>query len=115
MPNPALATDFGIFAQCDAYNVCMSLSVRNLRLTFSMNSMNTSNMTLTGATLITGSVFYHVAIVIDATKYQQLIYVNGLLDVLSGGMAYPYQGSGTVITTIGRSNSFAYPNSYFYG
>ena len=86
-----------------------------MRFTFSMNSMNTSNMTLTGATVLLVNVYYHVAIVYDAIKYQQLIYVNGQIDSVSGGMVNPYQGSGTVITTIGRSNSFAYPNSYFSG
>ncbi len=116
VPSFASSNDFGLFGQCDAYNVCMSLSLRNMRLTFSLNSMNMANITLTGATIIYSGIFFHVAIVYDATQYQQLIYVNGQVDAVSNGMVYPYQGNpASVTTTIGKSNSFAYPNSYFYG
>ncbi len=110
------SNDMGIFGQCDAYNVCMSLSLRFARFTFSMNSMNINNYTLTGSTVLNSGSFYHVTIVYDSTQFQQLIYVNGQIDAVSNGIVNPYQGnSASLITTIGKSTSFAYPNSYFYG
>jgi hypothetical protein len=110
------SNDFGIFGQCDAYNVCISLSIRNARFTFSLNSMNINNYTLTGSSVLSAGVFYHVTIVYDSTQLQQLIYVNGQIDAVSNGIVNPYQGnSASLITTIGRSTSFAYSNSYFDG
>jgi len=116
IPAFTISNDFGLFGQCDAYNVCISLSVRFARFTFSLNSMNINNYTLTGSTVLNAGDFYHVTIVYDSTKFQQLIYVNGQIDAVSNGIVYPYQGnSASLITTVGKSTSFAYPNSYFYG
>ena len=115
LPSIVTQTDFGLFGQCDTYNVCISWSIRNARVTFSINSMNVSNTTLTGGTLLAAATYYHIAIVYDAVKSQQLIYVNGQIDAVSSGMVSPYQGSGTTVSTIGKTSSYAYPNSYFSG
>ena len=113
---PAFTTsnDFGVFGQCDAYNVCLSISLRNARVAVSLDSMNVNNNTLIGATVISTYAFTHITVVYDGALFQLRIYMNGIIDAVSSGMIQAYQGnSSNVVTTIGRSSSYAYPNSYF--
>lgn len=110
------AYDYGIFGQCDANSICLSLSVRNWRLSLSFDSMNANNSTLSGSTLVVSIGWVHVTIVYDAILFQQRMYVNGLIDAVSPSMVNSYQGiSSSSTTTIGRASSFAYGTTYFTG
>lgn len=107
--------DYGIFAQCDLSSKCLSISLRNARFAVSFDSMS-SNTTLISSTLTSTQDWVHLAVVYDATLYQQQIYVNGRIDSISVGMIAPYQGTSPgLITTIGRSSSLAYGTTYFQG
>lgn len=113
--NPTV-TEYGIFSQCDTSNLCISLSLRNLHITFSVDSMNSNNSTLTGASAIVVTSWAHIAVVYDATVYQQLIYVNGKIDAVSSGIVQPYQGTLTGATSnIALSSSSGYGTTYFNG
>jgi hypothetical protein len=106
--------DYGIFGQCDLNSICLSLSLRNSRITLSFDSMNTNNNTLTGSSLITTTNWVHVTVVYDAVLFQQQIYVNGEIDAVSRSIVTPYRGNSFgATTTIGRSLSYAYLASYF--
>ena len=103
------ANDFGLFGQCDAYNVCLSISLRNTRVAISLDSMNVNNNTLIGATVITTNAFTHITVVYDSTISQLRIYFNGRLDAVSSGIVSAYQGNpASVVTTIGRGWSYGY-------
>jgi hypothetical protein len=110
-------SDYAIFGQCDGNSMCLSLSLRNGRITFSFDSMNSASTPLTGESLITSTLSWvHVTAAYDATLFQQQIYVNGEIDAVSHGIVSSYQGiSSSSITTIGRSLSYAYPVSYYSG
>ncbi|CAM2701269.1 unnamed protein product [Rotaria socialis] len=111
----SLTSDYGIFGQCDSNNKCICISLRNGRFIVSFDSMNT-NTTLTGSSIMLVNTWIHLAVVYDATLYQQRIYVNGIIDIVSNGIVAPYQGSTTgVVTTIGRTISSAYGTTYFNG
>lgn len=103
-----MSMEMGLFSQCDSRNVCLSLSIRNGRLTFWLDSMNSSQMPLIGSSLIVGISWTHVAVVYDAVLLQQRIYLNGQIDGASTGIASPYRGT-TIgsTTTIGQSVSVA--------
>ena len=112
----ASSNDFGLFGQCDAYNVCLSISLRNGRVATSLDSMNPSNSMLIGATVIIINAFTHITVVYDEAFSQLRIYVNGRIDAMSSGLVRSYQGnSENLVTTIARSSSFGYSNSYFVG
>lgn len=115
---PATTAEYGLFSQCDSNMICLLLSIRNARIAFSFDSMNTTNNsnTLIGATLTTIT-WIHITAVYDATLFQQRIYVNGRIDALSSGIVSAYQGSSAISTTayIGRSVSTAYSTTYFNG
>ncbi|CAF4338065.1 unnamed protein product, partial [Rotaria magnacalcarata] len=69
-----------------------------------------------GSSIMLVNTWIHLAVVYDATLYQQQIYVNGIIDIVSNGIVAPYQGSTTgVVTTIGRTISSAYGTTYFNG
>ncbi len=110
-------SDFGIFGQCDTNSICLSLSLRNGRITLSFDAMNSANTALVGASVIsTTNSWVHVTVVYDATISQQQIYVNGKIDAVSHGIISSYQGvSSGAVTTIGRSISYVYPLSYYTG
>ncbi|CAM4842847.1 unnamed protein product [Rotaria magnacalcarata] len=111
----SLTSDYGIFGQCDSNNKCICISLRNGRFIVSFDSMNT-NTTLAGSSIMLVNTWIHLAVVYDATLYQQQIYVNGIIDIVSNGIVAPYQGSTTgVVTTIGRTISSAYGTTYFNG
>ncbi|CAF4423574.1 unnamed protein product, partial [Rotaria magnacalcarata] len=58
----------------------------------------------------------HAAVVYDITIYQQLIYINGIIDTVSEGIVTPYQGSSSLAsTTIGLGKSTAFAVTSFYG
>ena len=112
----ASSSDFGLFGQCDAYNVCLSISLRNGRVATSLDSMHSNSTMLIGSTVMTLNAFTHITVVYDGTFSQLRIYVNGRIDAISSGMVSSYQGNSTnLVTTIGRSSSFGYSNSYFIG
>lgn len=111
-------TDYGIFGQCDTNNDCLSLSVRNSRLTFSLDAMNVNNLTLLGTIFINTiiPVWTHIAAVYDATTFQQRLYVNGRIDSISRSLVLPFRGTSSgSVTTIGRTRSFAFGTTYFSG
>ena len=113
--NSGLQDDFPIFGQCDGYLTCLLLTFRSGRIQLSFNSMAT-NVTLTSSTLIPYWNWIHVAIVYDITLYQQLIYINGIIDTVSEGIITPFQGSSSVAsTTIGLGKSAAFAITSFYG
>ena len=110
------ATDSGLFSQCGSDLICFGLSVRSGHITLAFDSMNSSANMLIGSSVATVSNWYHVAVVYDADRRQQLIYLNGRVDAISSGMVNPYQGTAPgVITLIGRSSSYSYPSSNFNG
>jgi hypothetical protein len=112
----SLVNDYGIYSQCDFNATCLSISLRNGRFTLSFDSMNVTNSTITGNTLVSLKEWTHLSVVYDAVQYQQLIYVNGRIDSESEGIVAPYRRSySNYTTTIGRSKSFAYGTSYFQG
>jgi hypothetical protein len=115
-PTNVAPADYAIFGQCGSNNKCLLISLRNSRFTLSFDSMNTNNITLTGATVVTINTWIHLAVVYNAALYQQQIYVNGIIDAVSNSMVAPFAGTSSgSITTVGRCLSFAYGPSYFAG
>lgn len=115
-PQTSLAGDYGIFGQCDANLKCFSLSLRNGRIALSFDALNTTNNTLTSASLVTLTDWTHITVTYNATLAQQQIYINGRIDATSIDPRAPYAGTALgSVTTIGRSISFAYGLSYFQG
>ena len=115
------SADFGIFGQCGPNGTgtdrCFSLSIRNYRIQLSFDSMGTTNV-LTGITvLIPLYIYFHVAVVYDASQFQQRLYLNGKLEVQSTGKIQPFQGGpvSRVTTTLMMSSSTNYLSSYFSG
>lgn len=107
--------EFGIFGQCDSNLKCLSITVRNCRIAVSFDSMNT-NSTLLGSSLLTPGDWIHLAVLYDASLYQQQVYINGVLDAISTGVVTPYQGSSSgLVTTIGRTMTSIYGTTYFNG
>jgi hypothetical protein len=91
------------------------LSLRNGHVYLSFDSL-ANNLTLISAALIPYSWCTHVAVVYDAIARQQIIYINGRVDVMSNTDVTAYTGSpdgGS--TSVGRATSAAYPLSYFNG
>ena len=112
----SVLNDYGIFSLCDFNSTCLSISLRNGRFTLSFDSMNTTNITLTGTAFIPSREWVHLTVVYDAILYQQQIYVNGRISSVSNGMIAPYQKNATNSTaTIGGSRSSAYGWTYFQG
>ena len=110
------SVDYGVFSQCGADLICLSLSIRSGRIILSFDSMNSTGNLLIGSTVTSVSYWHHVTVVYDAIFRQQLIYVNGKIDAMSSGMTDPYRGTSSGVTTlIGRSSSFNYPLSNFHG
>ena len=115
-PGNNVLPDYGIFSQCDSNSRCLSISLRNGRFTVSFDSLNASNITLTGTTVLSVGDWTHLTVVYDAVLLQQQIYVLGLIDGISRGIVTPFQGTSSgSVTTIGRSSSFAYGTTYFQG
>ncbi|CAF1020142.1 unnamed protein product [Rotaria sp. Silwood1] len=111
----ASLVDFGIFSQCDSDLICLSISIRNFRVTLSFDSMRSNVSTLFGGSILLRSYWYHITVVYDAVLCQQLIYINGKIDAIANGVT-PYQGTSLGATTyIGLSSSIDYPLSYFHG
>ncbi len=114
-PTGGVQDDYGIFQQCDANQICFILTLRFGHIQLSFNAFG-SNPLLISSELIPYNWWTHVAIVYDAVLFQQLIYINGVLDTKSIGMVQPYQGSSiSSNTTIGLTKSLAYNLSYFSG
>ena len=112
----AASGNYGLFGQCDSNSICLSISVQNSRFVVSFNSMVTNNYTLTGATIVSANIWFHLTVVYDAVLYQLRIYVNGRIDGISTSIVPPYQGTLTgSLTTIGRSSSLVYGTTYFQG
>jgi len=111
--------DYGLFSQCDSYNICLSFGIRNSRIVFSLDSMNSSQSTLTGSYVLgTGTGYwFHLTLVYDITLFQQRIYVNGRIDGISSGIISPFRGSisSLTVTTVGRGSSFIGGTTYFNG
>jgi hypothetical protein len=106
--------DYGVFDQCGSDLICLSLSIRNARVTLSFDSLNNSSRKLYGSSVLNNNNWVHVAVVYDAIKFQQMIYVNGLIDALSTGIVSPYQGTSLgATTTIAMSSSLGYQPSFF--
>ena len=116
--NLSSVVDHGIFSQCDSNNNCISLGLRNARLIFSLDSMNSNNVTLIGTIFINtlNPAWAHIAAVYDATLFQQRVNVNGRADAVSRSLMTAYRGTSSgSITTIGRSRWFAYGTTHFIG
>lgn len=114
--NSGTATDSGLFSQRGSDLVCFGLSIRSGRIVLSFDAMNSSASVLISSSITSTSNWYHLAVVYDADRRQQLIYINGLVDAVSSGIVNPYQGAAAgVVTLIGRSSSFNYPSSNFNG
>lgn len=110
-----LPDDFPIFGQCDASLTCLLLTFRSGHIQLSFDSMGT-NTTLISSSLLVNGYWVHVAIVYDITTYQQLIYVNGIIDAVSQGTTMPFQGSSSgAVTTIGLGRSAAFSVTSFSG
>ena len=110
------ATDSDLFSQCGSDLICFGLSVRSGRIILSFDAMNSSASVLISSSITSASTWYHLAVVYDADRRQQLIYINGGVDAVSSGIVNRYQGAATsVVTLIGRSSSFNYPSSNFNG
>ena len=108
--------DYGIFCQCDSNLVCLSLNFRNARFVLSFDSMNSNNISITGTSVLSGSMWTHVTIVYDAVLFEQRIYVNGQIDAISRGIAPGYQGASSGgVTTIGRTQTFVSGTTYLIG
>jgi hypothetical protein len=119
-PTTPAVFDFAIFNQIGSNNKSLTISLRNQRVTLSFDSMNASNVTLVGQTVLTitsnPAIWAHVAVVYNAELYQQQIYVNGIIDAVSNGIVLPFAGTSSgSITTVGRCLSSAYGASYFNG
>jgi hypothetical protein len=117
MQSSGSQVDYGIFSQCDSNSRCLSVSVRNARIIFSLDALNANNVTLTGALFISSAnIWVHVAVVYDAVLSQQRIYVNGRIDTISRGIVASFQGSSSgALTAIGRTISQPYGTTYFNG
>ncbi|CAF5158502.1 unnamed protein product [Rotaria magnacalcarata] len=69
-----------------------------------------------GSTLIPYWNWTHAAVVYDITIYQQLIYINGIIDTVFEGIVTPHEGSSSLAsTTIGFGKSAAFAVTSFYG
>lgn len=111
----SIAGDFGIFEVCDISSKCLSISSRNGRFALTFDAMNTNN-TFISSTVISVWDWVHLAVVYDASLYQQQIYVNGILDSTSVGVVSPFQGSlSGLVTTIGKTTTSSYGTTYYYG
>jgi len=115
-PNTPAWPEHGLFSQCDWNFTCIAITIRNNRVIFTLDSMNSNSISLMSSTLLTQSDWAHIAVVYDSTKSQLLIYISGRLDAFSNSPVSPYKGSllGS-ITTIGKSQTYAYNTSYFIG
>ena len=112
------SSDYGVFGHCGSVDrICFSLSIRNNRVALSFDSNNVNGKLLLGSTLVPFYIWTHITVVYDANALQQLIYVNGRIDVVSQGLVYPYWGTRSSGTTsqIGFMSSVGYPASYVYG
>ena len=110
------AIDYGLFSQCSFDGICLSLSVRNGRLFFSLDAMNPNGKILLGRTITIDGYWYHVTVVYDADLRQQAIYLNGRLDAMSADPIEPYQGTTfSANTFIGLGFAVNFTSSYFHG
>jgi hypothetical protein len=109
--------DYGLFGQCGSDLNCLSLSLRNGRVTLIFDSLNSNGgVKLTGSTIISAGVWTHITAVYDAVQLQQIIYINGNIDAMSSGMVNAYQGTSTGgINAIAVSSSLGYQPSFFSG
>ena len=115
--NVAGQVDYGLFGQCGSDLNCLSLSLRNGRVTLIFDSLNSNGgIKLTGSTIINAGIWTHISAVYDAVQLQQLIYINGNIDTMSSGIVNPYQGTSTGgVNNIAMSSSLGYQPSYFNG
>ncbi|CAF0855990.1 unnamed protein product [Rotaria sordida] len=101
--------------QCGSDLICLSISIRNFRVTLSFDSLRSNVSTLLGGSILSRSYWYHLTIVYNAVLRQQLIYINGKIDAIANDVT-PYQGTSISATTyIGLSSSINYPLSYSHG
>lgn len=107
--------EFGVFGQCDTSSVCLLLSLRSARVTFSLDSMNATGTTLIGTSVISSN-WVHVTAVYDIARLQLRIYVNGRIDAVSSGIVSSFRGNtSSSTTTIGRTSSAAIGTSPYVG
>jgi len=106
-------SEYGLFSQCDSnVTTCLLLSIRDLHITFSFDSMKTNGSILIGTSLIG----YHVTAVYNALTRQQLVYINSRLDAISYGNIELFQGlSLNARTYLGVTSSYNYSTSYLNG
>jgi len=111
------SSEYCIFSQCDMYNVCLSINIRNTRIVSTLDSMNATGNILTSNTALSNSTWYHLTVVYDITAKQQRIYINGRADGLSTGNFAAYNGIVTLSTTtyIAKGSSYAYGTTYYQG
>ncbi|CAF0950243.1 unnamed protein product [Didymodactylos carnosus] len=96
----SLSGDNDIFGQCESttgVNLCLYMILRSSRL-----FMGFSPNYLSGVTIISTNTWSHVAYVYNYATGQQLMYLNGYLDIAQSNVD-PYQGQNGSIT-IGRSS-----------
>ena len=105
------SADFGIFSTFQCFictNQGLSLLIRNYQLYVIF-----TNNDLAGNTTLVTNTWYHIAFVYNYNTYQQILYINGVQDVMKSNAA-PYQGlNGTLI--IGASQAYSllrYFNGY---
>jgi hypothetical protein len=111
----ASTSNYALFSQCGSDSICLSIGIRNLRVTVSFDAMNSSERVLIGSTVLAKSYWYHVTVVYDVVLRQQLIYINGRIDGLSHSVE-SYQGTFTsAMTYIGSNSSVQYQLSFFHG
>ena len=106
-------TNGGIFGQCESSTTtdkCLSLSIKNNRLSLNFNNNGVSGKTYLSSSSIT---WRHIAFVYDYTAKQQLIYLDGILEATSGTSGFaagPYQGTSGAVNI-----GWATDGGYFVG
>jgi hypothetical protein len=107
---PLNSSEFGLFTHCESETIdkCLYMTVRYGKLLSSLYMSNVS-----GNTLLTTNIWYHVAYVYDLTALTQSIYLNGQLDgILSSSDIFQSNASQMWIGASPYMNSYPNPSGY---
>jgi hypothetical protein len=107
---PLSSSEFGVFTHCESQTVdkCLYFSVRYGQLFASLYISNVS-----GNSVLTSNIWYHVAYVYDQVALTQSIYLNGELDgILSSSNIFHSNASQMLIGASPYTNN--YPNPFAY-